>query len=304
MSSSNYQTTDIRIYVSVTQSGIGNAIFKISDIYTGTLNQNNQLIQGLSGAKITVQNEQVLTIEQTKNTDTLGEALFTNLPTGTYKYRVSANNHQDQIGRLWIKPGLTASEQVFLTYNLVTVGWEVRETTIQDKYEIVLTATYETNVPAAVVVIEPKSVALPDMKAGDVFYGEFTITNYGLIRADNVKLNLPPNDQYFKYEILKGVPASLEAKERITVPYRVTALTSINQSGEGSGSGGGCSSYSACITLGYSYKCANGVWTVSADYSCFTTVIGGCGPGGGPVPGPGPGGGIINHWRTRWWWIG
>ena len=293
VSSSNYQTTDIRIYVSVTQSGIGNAIFKVSDIYTGTLNQNNQLIQGLSGAKVTVQNEQVLTIEQTQNTDTLGEALFTGLPTGTYKYRASASNHQEQIGRLWIKPGLTASEQIFLTYNLVTVEWEVRETTIQDKYEIVLHATYETNVPAAVVVIEPKSVTLPDMKAGGVFYGEFTVTNYGLIRADNVTLNLPPNDQYFKYEILKGVPESINAKERITVPYRVTALKSISQSEEGGGSGGGCSSYSACLTLGYSYKCANGVWSQSADYSCFTYVIGSCGgPGGGPVPGPGPGGGV------------
>jgi RHS repeat-associated protein len=293
VTSSNYQTTDIRIYVSVTQSGIGNAIFKVSDIYTGTVNQNNQLIQGLSGAKITIQNEQVLTIEQTQNTDVLGEVLFTNLPPGTYKYRVSAANHQEQIGRLWIKPGLTVSEQVFLTYNLVTVEWEVRETTIQDKYEIVLHATYETNVPAAVVVIEPKSVTLPDMKAGGVFYGEFTVTNYGLIRADNMKLTLPPTDQYFKYELLTGLPESLEAQERITVPYRVTALTSINQSEEGGGSGGGCSSYSACITLGYSYKCANGVWTQSADYSCFTYVIGGCGPGGGTVPGGGAGGGGI-----------
>ncbi len=292
VTSSNYATTDVRIYVSVTQSGLGGALLKVSDIYTGTVNQSGQLVQGLAGAKVAVQNEQVLTIEQMKYTDILGEALFTGLAAGTYKYRVSANNHQEQIGRLWIKPGLTTSEQIFLPYNLVTVEWEVRETTIQDKYEIVLHATYETDVPAAVVVIEPKSVTLPDMQAGGVFYGEFTITNYGLIRADDLRLSLPPTDQYYKYEILKAAPESLAAKERITVPYRVTAMKSIDQAGEGSGSGGGCYSYSACITLGYSYTCANGVLTQSADQSCFTNLIGECGGGGGSTSGPGPGGGI------------
>ena len=67
--------------------------------------------------------------------------------------------------------------------------WEVNEITIEDKYEIVLTATYETDVPAAVVAIEPSSVSLPAMQAGDVFNGEFTLTNYGLIRADDLKVH-------------------------------------------------------------------------------------------------------------------
>ena len=57
VSSSNYQTTDIGLYVSVTLSGIGNTLSKISDIYTGTVNENSEIIQGLSGARITVQNE-------------------------------------------------------------------------------------------------------------------------------------------------------------------------------------------------------------------------------------------------------
>jgi YD repeat-containing protein len=269
VTSSNYPTTDIRIYVSVTQSGIGNALFKVQDIYSGTL-QNNRIVQGLSNAKITIQNEQVLTIQQIKNTDSLGEALFTGLPTGTYKYRVSAANHQEQIGRLWIKPGVTQAEQVFLDYNLVTVEWEVKETTIKDTYEVVLTATYETNVPAAVVAIEPKSIIIPAMKAGEVFYGELTITNYGLIRADNVRLTSPSTDQYFKYEFLKSVPQTLAAKEKITIPYRITALTS------GDGSGGGCYTYAPATRIDYTYTCANGQLTARADLSYFVKVIGVC----------------------------
>ena len=41
--------------------------------------------------------------------------------------------------------------------------WSVRETTIQDRYEIVLDATYQTDVPAPVVVMDPASLSIPDM---------------------------------------------------------------------------------------------------------------------------------------------
>ena len=178
---------------------------------------------------------------------------------GRYKCRITANNHQEYIGRVWIKPGVTTTEDVFLDYNLVTVEWSVTEITIEDKYDIVLTAVYETNVPAAVVVIEPASVTLPQMKAGDVFNGEFTLTNYGLIRADDLNFSLPADDQNFKYEMLGGLPDSLEAKQRITVAYRVTSLKSLENEDDGAATGGGCYSYRNCAQVTYEYDCANGV---------------------------------------------
>ncbi len=199
---------------------------------------NEEPIQGLAGAKIRVQNEAVLTEEYTLTTDSIGEAEFTDLSAGRYKCRITADNHQEYIGRFWIKPGLTTTEEVFLDYNLVTVEWEVNEITIEDRYEIVLSAVYETDVPAPVVVIEPASVTLPPMKAGDVFNGEFTLTNYGLVRADDLKFSLPADDQHFTYEILGGLPDTIEAKDRITVPFRVTCLQSLDQEEDGDGSGG------------------------------------------------------------------
>jgi YD repeat-containing protein len=296
VTSSNYQTVNYPVYVSVTQSGIGGVIFKVSDIYTGTLNASNQLIQGLSGATITLQNEQVTTVKQTKNTDSLGEALFTGMATGVYKYKITAANHQEQIGRLWIKPGITNAEQVFLDYNLVTISWEVKETTIKDTYNIVITAVYETNVPAPVLVIQPTSVVLPVMRLGDVYNGEFTITNQGLVRANNLKMALPLSNSYYKYEALSGIPTSLGAKERITIPYRVTALSSADQSDNGSGSGGGCSSYVGTWEWTNTYPCANGSQQSGSGRAYFTHVFGTCttagsgqstGTYGNPFP-PGP----------------
>jgi hypothetical protein len=49
-----------------------------------------------------------------------------------------------------------------------------------------------------VVIASPTSVTLPKMRAGDVFNGEFKLSNYGLIRADALTINLPPNDAHLK----------------------------------------------------------------------------------------------------------
>lgn len=274
LASANAQGGDVPVYVSITQSGIGNALFKLSDIYTGTLDTNGRRIAGLAGARITLQNEQVISITQTLNTDSFGEAYFTGLPAGRYKFRASASNHQEVIGRVSIKPGVTATEDVFLEYNLVTVEWSVREITIQDKYEIILKATFQTDVPAAVVVMEPSSVTLPTMKAGDVFYGEINITNYGLIRAENIVFNKPATDGFFRFEFLKDVPTTLDAKQRLTIPYRVVSLSSLDQP---SGTGGGCNVYQQIANIIGEFVCANGQLSRTASSTTFTYVYGVCG---------------------------
>jgi YD repeat-containing protein len=138
-----------------------------------------------------------------------------------------------------------------------------------------------------VVVAEPASLTLPSMKPGDVLNGEFTLTNYGLIRADNLVLSLPQNDPYYRYETLGALPASLAAKGRITVPYRVVCLKA--PEGDGIGTGGGCQSYSACARVDYGYTCANGADTRGSARHCWTYTYGSCG-GSPPVVVPGGGG--------------
>jgi len=296
ITSSNHEEKNITLFVSVTQSGLGSVLFKVSDIYTGTIDKDsNEIIQGLEGAKITLQNEKVLTVEQTQLTDNIGEVLFKDLPSGRYRCRVTANNHQEYVGRITIKPGISSIHDVFLKNSLVTVEWEVTETTIEDKYEIILTATYETDVPAAVVVAEPKSINFPDMKKGDVFTGEVRYTNYGLIRAENLQFKFPESDQYYEYEILSSLPDAIEAKESVTVPYRVTCLT--DMSGENDGSGGGCTTYSNIHCLWYIFKCSNGMIYEGIECFIFTKVIGKCEiSSSGGTANINPGGGGSSQW--------
>jgi len=281
---SNVPAQNLNVYASVTQSGQGSILFKAADIYTATVDKNGNLIQGLAGASITVQNEDVATITRTLTTDVLGEALFQNLPAGNYKYRIGAKNHQEIAGRFQIKPGITQTQPVFLDYNVVTVTWSVKEVTIQDRYDITLNTTFQADVPAPVVVLEPASVNLPKMVAGNIYSGELTLTNYGLVRADHVRQKLPTPDAYFRYEFLVQVPETLEAKQRVTIPYRIIALQSLDAP-SGSASGGGCYSYSGSMSVPYDYTCANGAtstgsttvyWTSASNSTCS-----GSGGGGG-----------------------
>ncbi len=273
-------TQSVNVYASLTQSGEGNALFKVSDIYTATKDKAGNVIQGLKNASITLQNEDVFTVNQELVTDNVGEALFQGLPAGFYKFRAKGAGHQEIGGRLQIKPGITVNQPVFLPYNLISVEWSVREITIQDRYEITLNATFETDVPAPVVVIEPTSINLPKMKVGEVFYGELNVINYGLVRADKITQQLPGNDSYFRFEFLSDMPTSLLAKQRVTIPYRVIALQDLEAAASaGTASGGGCHSVSYTFATPYKYECANGVessgsasatWFSSSNSTCPT----------------------------------
>ncbi|WP_265303018.1 Ig-like domain-containing protein [Verminephrobacter eiseniae] len=308
----NVPAQSLNIYVSLTQSGQGHVLFKVADMYTATVDRNGQLIAGLAGASITVQNEDVLTVTRELSTDALGEALLQNLPSGRYKFRAKAVNHQEASGRLLIRPGITANQSVFLDYNLINVEWSVREITIEDRYDITINASFETDVPAAVVVLHPASVNLPRMAAGDVHYGELSLTNHGLVRADNIRARLPQSDAHFRFEFLANIPSTLQARQRVTIPYRITALQALGEPagqrqssdamraksarqptpGSNPPGDGGCYNYSNTLAITYDYTCANGTQsTCGSATSWFSSSNRTCGAGNGGGGGTGGGGG-------------
>ena len=272
------------IQVTVSSAGEGQLLFKTEDIYTGTRDSNNVLITGLSGARIALQHELLSTVHYTFTSGTGGEVLSTPMKAGSYRYRVTAPDHVEATGRVSVRAGMTVPKRIFLDTNVVTVEWSVTETTIQDLYKIVLTATYAVNVPTAVIVLEPAGISLPYLKAGDVYYGELTLTNYGLIRADNLEITLPPEDEYLRVEaLIDNLPTSLDAKQRIVIPYRITAIKNL----EADGSGGGCFSYSTIIKAKAESICANGdivtrtTGTTIAHQSGGSCTGGSSGGGGG-----------------------
>ncbi len=317
----NYSDVSIPVRVVITASGTGNAIFKVVDLLTLTPNPRyvapgnaqhpDPLYQGVLGATIQLQSEDVASFVRSVTTDGYGEADFRvggepALPAGRYKYRVTADGHDSRTGRLLIRPGVTLSETVLIPNRFVTIEWDVVPITIEDRYEILLEATFETNVPAPVVTVNPPILNLPAMCAGSVFYGEFAFTNHGLIRANSFTFVPPASDEYNQFELLDTIPTSIDARTTIVVPYKVTSKKSFPgivcgpdggaddgravrvEKAARTGSGGDCIRYTACFNYTYKHKCPWGDEVTGSGTVCANYAYGNCGGTGGPG---GPGGG-------------
>ncbi len=302
--SANAPTYQVPIVTSIVESGEGGILIKVTDMYSGTLNSVGQIIQGLENANVRIQNESDPSIEFVRKADDIGEVLVEGIPSGRYSVWVSAPNYREVHQRIRVQPDFIATEQIFLDYELIKLEWTVNEITLEDRYEITLRATFETDVPAAVVMIEPTNIKLPPMEQGDVFYGELIMTNYGLIRAFDINFVPQQSDEFYQFEYLTSVvPESLEAKEQVVVPYKVTALRSLEQQ---DATGGGCGVYTKCASVACKSNCPTGV-SVTDSSSCVSVSYGSCGGGqgfippyrptygdGGPIYNPGGGGGGAN----------
>lgn len=294
VSSANTEPYLVPIYTAIAEDGEGGALFKVTDMYTGTLGVNGRVIQGLEGASIRLQNEAIPELQFLLSSDANGEALMEDIPAGRYSVWVNADGYQESHQRIRIQPGLISSQQIFLDYSLIKLDWSVREITLEDRYQVTLNATFETDVPAAVVMLEPTNVPMPDMKPGEVFYGELTLTNYGLIRAFDVNFVPPQSDQYYQFEYMaSAVPDTLEAKQIVTIPYKITAIKPFsrtkpsdglpdddNPGGGVVGNGNSCGDYVRCAQADSKSRCPTGT-SRSASQSCWVIAYGRCPSSGG-----------------------
>ncbi|MBI1921543.1 MAG: Ig-like domain-containing protein [Geobacter sp.] len=254
--SDNHIPYTYNIQVTVTSNAVGNVQFSVV----------NELMKDVTDASITIQHQSILELLYTLKTGQDGTASLFDIPEGRYTYNISAPGANPYSGSFVIEPGLTTNVPVALELNLVTVEWSVTPTLIQDSYEIKVSQTYETNVPTPVLITEPPNVTLPEMQPGQVFNGEFTITNYGLIEVFDVEINFPTSFEDYDIEIMtSAIPKTIGAMQKITIPYRITrrvqtaASTSLGE--EITGYGGG----SCFKTLGIGAKakciiCPNTLW--------------------------------------------
>lgn len=305
----NQGTGTIPVSVAVTQSGQGGLSFHATDLFTETLDAGGKPIPGVANVRIRLQNDAVLTYLRTLTTDAQGKAVLTDLPPGTYTYRASGPRHADRSGRIFVRPGVTTSERVHLQYQTISIDFSVTETTIKDEYQITLEATFQTQVPAPVVLLEPLSISLPELQVGEEFTGELTLTNYGLIQADKVVFTPPQSDEYYRYEFLADIPKTLAAKQRVVIPYRITAVKlhprsmgfrqarsaemgAVQSIVVNARNAGSCAAYAMWAMVELAWICANGEEesrSLSATFNrlvggaCGSTGIGGIGGTGGDV---------------------
>lgn len=155
------------------------------------------------------------------------------LPEGYYAVSVSAPNHTSYRNNLLVDPGIENTTVVNLSIEAITIDWKVEETTVQDEYKIVSTVKYETNVPVPVVELSvPQSIDAKALPEGEslIFYA--TLTNKGLITAEDVQLELPTGFKALEFEALSNnEPFNLAPQQSVLIPVKVSHIsTSSSQS--------------------------------------------------------------------------
>ncbi|MCZ8222733.1 MAG: hypothetical protein O9324_01905, partial [Microcystis sp. LE19-84.1B] len=221
----------------------------------------------------------------------------TDLAEGYYKLRITADNHDAYEQNIYIGAGKTEEVQAFLSRQTVKYTWTVTPTEIEDKYIITVQSTFETNVPIPVVTIDPPLIDLENLQAvGQVTQINMTVTNHGLIAANDIKLNFGEHP-FYKIEPLINNFDGLAAKSSLTIPVRITRIADFdtlpNSAGELSTLATPSVPCSISGSLGWSYPCGGNDVQKSTTIA-FNNVEGNCAGGGiGGFGGGGFGGGSI-----------
>jgi hypothetical protein len=136
----------------------------------------------------------------------------------------------------------------------VTFDWSVTPMTLTDKYDIKLEATFETQVPAPVLTIDPAYEKL-ELEIGSTYVGEYRVTNHGLVAMDDVKINLV-GAPGLRVEALVTELPRIGAMETVIIPYRITVNPFKSPEPVP-----GCSPLPMTVNVGGTYTCAAGVPT-------------------------------------------
>lgn len=148
------------------------------------------------------------------------------LPEGYYAVRVTASKHNTYQNNILVDPGKENILITNLSYEAITIDYNVEETEIEDEYEIKTNVKYETNVPVPVVeLLVPSKIEAKSLSDGEslIFYA--TLTNKGLITAEDVEFLLPEGFKTLSFESLSYTePFTLAPQQSVRIPVKVTKI--------------------------------------------------------------------------------
>ncbi len=176
----------------------------------------------VSGAtvKLTDYNTGALVMSDVTGDD--GSLLFENINEGYYHISVTAPKHDSYNQNVLVSPGTTTEHLATISYQAISVTWEVEETEVEDEYEIVTKVTYETQVPVPVVEITaPDTLCLEEIDYGKSTLMNVILRNRGLIAAENVQYTPPTAKGYVFQPMVEYSGFSLSPEQSYVIPILV-----------------------------------------------------------------------------------
>jgi hypothetical protein len=179
----------------------------------------------VAGAEVTLADPHTGELVTSGVTDDNGEVIFPDLIEAYYDIEIRADRHGGFRTTVLIPAGRTTDITAFLPRHLVSYRWTVVPTTIEDHYDFIIEAVFETDVPAPVVTVDPLVVDLRRME-GETMQVDYTFTNHGLITANELSLHFEDNPRY-DFEPLVGQIGDIPAQSSVVVPVLITDRSKI-----------------------------------------------------------------------------
>lgn len=144
------------------------------------------------------------------------------LTVGSYNLQISAANHSTYNQTIQVAAGQD-NVDAFLPIQAATYSWSVVPSTVTDTYSIQLDSAFETNVPIPVITVNPPTLDFSSLGYGQSMVIDLTMTNQGLIAADDVTLDLPNPTGYVITPLVNSVP-EIAADSSVEIPVSITRL--------------------------------------------------------------------------------
>jgi hypothetical protein len=181
---------------------IGDLRITVTDEYTYFAEGSPKV----AGATVTIADPFTGEIVRTGVTDAQGQFPSVRLTAGYYEVNVVAASHNSYNSKIQINVGGVTEIEAFLQREFVSYTWTVTPTEIEDRTRVTVETVFEANVPAPVVTLDPAYIDLTSLNFVDgVAQYEYTITNHGLIAANDVKINLPTTQDTVFSSVVKSI---------------------------------------------------------------------------------------------------
>ncbi len=215
---------DFNLFALVSSDARGDAAFHVE----------NFLGQNVPNAAVRIRNS--ITNEEIgpRSTDANGDISFTDLTEGDWSWQVTASGHNSAVGTLTVVPAQTAMVEPVLQRSLVTVTFQVKPVPFTDRYEIVIEQTFETFVPAPVLVMTPPKYDFNNVRPGFETTVIYELKNHGLIKVFNVDVTGTFGGILSLEPLIDFIPELLP-QQTVQIPTRVRLADHVV-----SGEAGGC----------------------------------------------------------------
>ena len=175
----------------------------------------------VNNAAVTLINYQRnIRITQTTEMDN-GTVTFHNIPEDRYELRAEAPDHLS-IRQIIITSYNDPVITIFLQRQTVTFTWSVSPIQFQDNYVLTVEADFVTHVPIPIVTVSPEEIDLEELELGFVSSFQLNITNQGLIRANESRIQFPNNHPFLEFNSTITELGFIEPLSSVTVTVHVS----------------------------------------------------------------------------------